>query len=569
MFIKSLKISKQNEIIRNLEFKKGLNLIVDNTSSDDLTKTGNNIGKTTVLKLISFCLAGDSKDIYKTNESKDINDPVKDFLVDNKVLITLELIENIDNPFSKKIVIQRNFLKQKEQIIRVNNKDLKNRKELTKELLNIIFPKHKSKKPSFRQIISHNLRYNDQSINNTLKTLPNAKDSQYEILNLFLFGFSFLKSEEVLNLQEQLKLEYDHLKKLLSNNLNKEILEQTLEIIKKEINELNKKKETLNINEDFKENLDSFNEIKHQISVVSSKIALLEIRKNTINEFVEKMNSNRNSVDLKQLELIFNQTNLFIPKLHKTFDQLVDFHNKMLDEKIAFANKELPDVIQKLVTFQNQLNDLLKVEKELSVKLSKDDTFKELDKIIGQLNEKHYQKGEFETKLNQINDSEKLILDLEQKIKTLTNELYSEEFEEQVKNRVKAFNTYFVKMSQLLYKEWYSISVNKKNEKNKPIYQFSLAVLNNSSGKKQGEIICYDLAYIQFADHFNIDCLHFLLNDKKELMSDNQLSLISDYLVNSNAQLIISMLKDKIPSDVFKNSHVVLELSQEDKLFKF
>ncbi|ADK69395.1 hypothetical protein TS59_0700 [Mycoplasma mycoides subsp. mycoides] len=52
-------------------------------------------------------------------------------------------------------------------------------------------------------------------------------------------------------------------------------------------------------------------------------------------------------------------------------------------------------------------------------------------------------------------------------------------------------------------------------------------------------------------------------------MSDNQLIGVSNYLLNSNAQLIISILKDKIPDEVWKNSNVVLELSQKDKLFKF
>nr|WP_307924987.1 hypothetical protein [Mycoplasmopsis bovis] len=55
MYLKSLKISKGDEVIRYLEFKKGLNLIVDSKLNSDLTKTGNNIGKTTVLKLINFC----------------------------------------------------------------------------------------------------------------------------------------------------------------------------------------------------------------------------------------------------------------------------------------------------------------------------------------------------------------------------------------------------------------------------------------------------------------------------------------------------------------------------------
>ncbi|WP_434336156.1 DUF2326 domain-containing protein [Mycoplasma capricolum] len=570
MFIKRLKISTPNQVIRDLEFKKGLNLIVDNTPINDLTQTGNNVGKTTVLKLISFCLAGNADDIYKGIESKTTNDIVKDFLIDNKVLITLELVENLDNPFSNKITIQRNFLNKKERIIRLNDKDFASKDELAKELLDIIFPNHQSEKPSFRQIISHNLRYKDQSINSTLKTLHStAKNSEYEILHLFLLGFSFSNSKELLDFQNQLKFEQDHLKKLLSSNSDKQIYVDTLKFIDNEINELNKKKETLNIDEDFQINLDAFNEIKHNISMLSNKIGLLEIRKNSINDFINRMNSNRSSVDTKQLEPIYNQTNLFIPKLHKTFDQLVNFHNKMLDEKIAFASKELPEIFKQMSSLQNQLNELLKVEKDLSIRLSKDDTFKELDKIITQLNRKHYEKGEYETKLSQINDSEEIIFKLKQKISLLSNDLYSKEFKNKLDERLNTFNKYFQRLSDTLYNERYFLTYSIENEKSKPYYKFNLSVLNHSSGKKQGEIICYDLAYIQFADHFNINCLHFLLNDKKELMSDNQLISISNYLLNSNAQLIISILKDKIPDKVWKNSNVVLELSQKDKLFKF
>ncbi|WP_434335671.1 hypothetical protein V2P56_02855 [Mycoplasma capricolum subsp. capricolum] len=570
MFIKRLKISTPNQVIRDLEFKKGLNLIVDNTPINDLTQTGNNVGKTTVLKLISFCLAGNADDIYKGIESKTTNDIVKDFLIDNKVLITLELVENLDNPFSNKITIQRNFLNKKERIIRLNDKDFASKDELAKELLDVIFPNHQSEKPSFRQIISHNLRYKDQSINSTLKTLHStAKNSEYEILHLFLLGFSFSNSKELLDFQNQLKFEQDHLKKLLSSNSDKQIYVDTLKFIDNEINELNKKKETLNIDEDFQINLDAFNEIKHNISMLSNKIGLLEIRKNSINDFINRMNSNRSSVDTKQLELIYNQTNLFIPKLHKTFDQLVNFHNKMLDEKIAFASKELPEIFKQMSSLQNQLNELLKVEKDLSIRLSKDDTFKELDKIITQLNRKHYEKGEYETKLSQINDSEEIIFKLKQKISLLSNDLYSKEFKNKLDERLNTFNKYFQRLSDTLYNERYFLTYSIENEKSKPYYKFNLSVLNHSSGKKQGEIICYDLAYIQFADHFNINCLHFLLNDKKELMSDNQLISISNHLLNSNAQLVISILKDKIPDKVWKNSNVVLELSQKDKLFKF
>ena len=63
MFIKSLKIYNDNGVIRNIQFHKGLNLIVDNTP-DTQTNTGNNVGKTTVLRLIDFCLGKDGRIIY-------------------------------------------------------------------------------------------------------------------------------------------------------------------------------------------------------------------------------------------------------------------------------------------------------------------------------------------------------------------------------------------------------------------------------------------------------------------------------------------------------------------------
>lgn len=51
---------------------------------------------------------------------------------------------------------------------------------------------HRNEKPSFRQIISHNIRYKDESINNTIKTLNRyTSDVEYEALYLFLLGCVF------------------------------------------------------------------------------------------------------------------------------------------------------------------------------------------------------------------------------------------------------------------------------------------------------------------------------------------------------------------------------------------
>ena len=113
MFLKQLLILKSRSIIRDIKFHNGLNLIVDETKEEEIsTSTGNNVGKTTVLKLIYFCFGGDAKEIYTSTEnSKDEYPLVKDFLINNDIVIRLVLKENLDVEDSKEIVIERNFLK--------------------------------------------------------------------------------------------------------------------------------------------------------------------------------------------------------------------------------------------------------------------------------------------------------------------------------------------------------------------------------------------------------------------------------------------------------------------------
>ena len=186
MFLKSLTISTDTEVIRAIACKKGMNLIIDESKGD---VTGNNIGKTTVLKLVDFCFGAKPKIIYEDPESrKEINKPVKDFLIEKEVLITLLLTPNLDDETAEVVTIERNFLARKKHIRRINGVQC-TEDEFESKLTSIFFPEHTASKPSFRQIISHNIRYKDLSVTQTLKTLDKyTSDAEYETLYLYLLG---------------------------------------------------------------------------------------------------------------------------------------------------------------------------------------------------------------------------------------------------------------------------------------------------------------------------------------------------------------------------------------------
>ncbi|TGY97205.1 DUF2326 domain-containing protein [Petralouisia muris] len=569
MFIKKLIISSSSEIIREIDFCSGLNLIIDDTPVEDTKSTGNNVGKTTVLKLVDFCLGAKGSIIYTDTENKkETYDVVKNFLFDEEIEIKLILTENLSDSNAKQLEIQRNFLQRKKAVRKINGKTVLD-KDFEDELEKNIMPDKDVEKPSFRQIISHNIRYKDDSINNTLKTLDKfTSDIEYETLYLYLLGCTFNEGAKKQALVTKINQEKTF-RERLEKKQTKTTYEIALDLVDDEIDALNEKKASFNLNETLEEDLEQLNIVKYNINRTSALISKLEIRKNLIEESQRDLEQSISHIDLRQLRLLYEEVTENISGVQKTFEDLVAFHNNMVIEKVKYISQDLPELIQKLKDSQEELSLLLRKEKELTDEVAKGDSFEELEKIIFELNEKYRIKGEYESIISQLNEVEENIDTLNEQIDTIDNYLFSGDFEILLKEQVKKFNKIFSNISQELYGEKYALTFKKEtNKKEQQFYKFNAFNANMSSGKKQGEILCFDLAYLLFADAEQLPCLHFLLNDKKELMHDNQLIKVAEFVQNKNIQLVISILKDKLPVAVLDKAHIAVELSQQEKLFR-
>ena len=272
---------------------------------------------------------------------------------------------------------------------------------------------------------------------------------------------------------------------------------------------------------------------------------------------------------MRQLEIIYEQATNKVKTIQKSFSELVAFHNTMIDEKAKFITKELPTLEKSISESNNSLKRLLVAEKKLTIAISKGDSFEELEKVIGELTEKYRKKGEYENIIQQLSEVESNIKEFNKQLTEIDTELFSDSFEQVVKTQLNKFNKHFAAISSELYGEQYAVKYDIiTNAKGQRLYKFSSFNANMSSGKKQGEISCFDLAYTLFADEENIPCLHFLLNDKKELMDDKQLVKISEFVNRNNIQFVASILKDKLPEEINKEEYFVVKLSQSDKLFR-
>lgn len=565
MFLKSLTISTPTTVIREINFHKGLNLIVDESEAQI---TGNNVGKTTVLRLIDFCLGGEAKIIYADPENnKNEYALVKDFLIKNKVIITLVLGSSFEND-EEDIVIRRNFLTRKE-IIREINEETLTADEFENKLSELILPELKEPKPTFRQVISHNIRYSDTSVSNTLKTLNKyTTDAEYETLYLYLFGCHFEAGNDRQKILEGIKAENTY-KSRLEKTQSRNEYEVILEWVNSEIEDLNKKKSELNINENFEADLNALNDVKYTVNSLSSEIATLNLRRNIILDAKNDFESQQSNIDTDMLSSIYQQASALIPNLQKKFEDLVEYHNQMLIQKIKFITQDLPALTNKIAQKNKELERTLAEERILSEKITQSDTFEELEEIIKELNDLFKRKGEYENIINQISEVETNISNLNKDLKEIDDQLFSQDFEVVVKGQLKKFNRFFAQVSNLLYGEQYAITHKiETNKQGQKLYKFSSFNVNHSSGKKQGEISCFDIAYTLFADEEKISCLHFLLNDKKELVHDNQLIKIAEVVNHANIQFVASILKDKLPVELNKEEYFVVKLSQNDKLFR-
>lgn len=567
MFLKSLLISTPTKVIREIPFHKGLNLIVDETPSGE-TLTGNNVGKTTVLRLIDFCLGRDGSVVFKDPESKrEVYQLVKDYLIDNKIIITLTLVDDLDNP-QRQIEVSRNFLPRKESICKINGEDI-SKIDFENRLGEVIFPSIKVEKPTFRQIIAHNVRYEDIRLNNTLDILNSfTKLEEYETLYLFLFGCDYDEGSRREELLANIKSESNYMKRLEKYG-TKNSYKVALQDIDREIAKLEQKKSSLNINPQLDQDLVELTSVKEELNSISSAITSLRIRRDVIQESINDFNQQRFDVDMVQLQLVYKQAAALIPTIQHTFEEMVSYHNKMLANRARFIEAEIPALDEKMAQLQTTFASLREKERYLTEKVTASDTFEELEKVINALNEQYTRKGEYGAILSQIESVEEAMNKFNEDLKNIDDGLFSTDFKSKVDEQLSKFNDIFSEISDELYDERYSVKEDViRNAKGQSVYKFSIIGTNLSSGKKQGEISCFDIAYTLFADQESIPCLHFILNDKKELMHDNQLVKLAEIANRENIQFVASILEDKLPAELRNDDYYVVKLSQNDKLFR-
>ena len=567
MFLNYLLITDYlNNEIRKVNFNpKGLNLIV---GINNKSGTTNNIGKTTLIRCIDFCLNGKLEQLYIDKEFKNsINEDIFNFFKTKQPTFELSFKDPIEETIykvSRKIIYENekfNF----ENVITINN--VKIEADFNAELKKILF-NSMTEKPSLRELIPKFIRKDEQQISNVLKYLHQTTSyAKYEKIHLFLFGFN---AKRILQSKSELELDLKRKKKAkdaLGSRFNATDLKQILEITKKDLVRLINQRDKFELDDKYELEEKQLKEIQLNIIKIEKEISNLNLKRTININKLKELNDGIFNGDTKTLRLLYDEAKFYSKDLSKSFDDVVTFHNKMIKNEIDYVSSKVEELeieIEKLVVNRSILS---KDYSELMKKLSKTGSLAEYTKLNEQIEKLAEKKGqdkklldelaELESEISTINKSlEKIKIELDKNLKDFNEKLA-------------IFNESFSNYSKLLYDTEFFVSYDPEED---PIKFYTKNVGGNEgSGKKQAIVSAFDLAYIDFITKLNFNFPHFLAHDKVELIDINKLEILFDISNNINGQFIVPIIYDKIEQSYSKykeNGNIILELSENEKFFK-
>lgn len=555
------------QVIRDIEFNlKGINLIVDNTTKDS-RDSGNNIGKSTAIRIIDICLgARSTKNIYYDEDTKTENIEVKEYLNNSKIKAVLTLVKQVDGEIVERYEVVRELFSNGKKII---DGKVMNEKEFNEKLKEIIF-EDSQHFPTFRQLIPKFVRTDDQLGDKMLKYLQSTTAETYDTIYLFLLDRTYSK---LVSDKNKLMSELNECEKKIKiyskdNNISSyEVLIQKENILETEIESLKRKREEYDYMEKYSEELEKKRNINNELDNLEKKIQMLEFDINTIEANIQKLLSEKSNININVIKELYAEAGAYIGKLDKTFEEVVEFHNKMIDNRITFIKAQYYNKKDNYDKLQMEKYKLLNLKKQIVIDILDEGLLDEINIINNEIEKLKLEEGAIKQSLHLLRSADMEKIDIIEAINRLGD------IDPDTLSKCSAvLNKYFSKYCEELYGEKFLFAYDPEWRDKKGGFPVVLEALKGKvgAGMKKSLTVAFDLAYMMYESERNIPGPEFVIHDKLENTHINQIETIVNICDDISGQYILPILRERIDKlDQEKvTKGIILELSTDDKLFK-
>lgn len=565
MYLERLRLLRGTSEVRSVDFRRGLNLILDRPTASQ-TESGNNVGKTTVLRVIDFSLGSDGDDIWQDHEFKgNINSEVYDYLHGQQPVwaeLYMRSMHGAEHVLRRKF----NAKKRDPDAWQVDGVALAKLDAYRSSVRSLLFGGTGSR-PSLRQLVPKFVRSSPRLMSKTLKFLEYASDADYEAIHLYLFGFFDVDVLETRPRLAELAKRLKRDEEALTRNRDVGEIEQLLLHLHREIEQLTQSAELRGEVPEIAAQADKVAELRGRASAVSADLAETEGEVAALESTIGEFEREYADIDRGTIEAVYKDAQRYLPKLQHDWNSLVDFVHNLRGRKQVFLQDQIAELRNRSKLLRSSLDDLQASERSAIGALAALPAFSTAIELRADLREKIKQVGRLEQTLKDIEDVRTNRSQAEAELSATREQIDAARAE--LVDAVGVFNRFFSRLSKSLYGEEYLLHF-KDTKQGKVSFSLSSVGANVGAGKKASQTAAFDLAYIAFLDERKLGFPRFVCHDGLESTHANQLSALLTEAAKSSGQLILAAIRDKLPSmpDDFIAERTVLELAQDDKFFR-
>lgn len=567
MYIKTLQIvQKNNQIIRRVDFHSGVNFVVDEEDSD----THNHVGKTTFLKLIDIALGSkDKKFIYTDSQTNTKNVKLEKLIEEQKVSVELILCNKFGSSDAENIKLKVDLFNKGHRYI---NGEPKKIKEYNAELNKLLFNNEKNI-PTFRELIPYFVRVSAKKDDyDFLRNLHSTtRIVTYRSIYNYLFNISGSQSlddlEKVKRQLDQIQKAEKNYKKLDNNNQDKEILVQKLSANRSRQKQLKIEIANLVKGTDFVNNRKAIASARQCYINIKDDLDNLQYRLSRIKEDIQNTEVEHPQLNPNLTQDFFREIKQSMPQVNKTYEDLVRFNDALKENKLNYLENISVKLQKEIDITKRKQQDFLEKNSDIIGLIKNNDIAKydELNQELADVSKNVAKQEEIYATLDRFSKEEE---ELKKKIDDLQENARNRSADYQ--SSLNKFNSYFTALASEM-NHIQPILAYHENLKEFPVSVEDLDE-GTSSGTLKSLILCYDIAYQQFAMEIGKQVPNFVVYDTLESVEGDVVLKLVDKINSMDIQVVVAILKEKLDSSkVDTNSQkrdTVLSLSNSNRVFE-
>lgn len=567
MYIKTLQIvQKNNQIIRRVDFHSGVNFVVDEEDSD----THNHVGKTTFLKLIDIALGSkDKKFIYTDSQTNTKNVKLEKLIEEQKVSVELILCNKFGSSDAENIKLKVDLFNKGHRYI---NGEPKKIKEYNAELNKLLFNNEKNI-PTFRELIPYFVRVSAKKDDyDFLRNLHSTtRIVTYRSIYNYLFNISGSQSlddlEKVKRQLDQIQKAEKNYKKLDNNNQDKEILVQKLSANRSRQKQLKIEVANLVKGTDFVNNRKAIAFARQCYINIKDDLDNLQYRLSRIKEDIQNTEVEHPQLNPNLTQDFFREIKQSMPQVNKTYEDLVRFNDALKENKLNYLENISVKLQKEIDITKRKQQDFLEKNSDIIGLIKNNDIAKydELNQELADVSKNVAKQEEIYATLDRFSKEEE---ELKKKIDDLQENARNRSADYQ--SSLNKFNSYFTALASEM-NHIQPILAYHENLKEFPVSVEDLDE-GTSSGTLKSLILCYDIAYQQFAMEIGKQVPNFVVYDTLESVEGDVVLKLVDKINSMDIQVVVAILKEKLDSSkVDTNSQkrdTVLSLSNSNRVFE-